>query len=95
MAKIEFPKFSGEDVKGWVFRFGNVYEDPLSDLKILKYETTAREYEDEFDSLLSRVEVSEEHIVSLFMGGLPTKIEMGVRMFKPKTLADAYCLTNL
>ncbi|GKB22159.1 reverse transcriptase [Tanacetum coccineum] len=116
LAKIEFPEFSGDDVKGWVFRcdqfflieqtpkmvkqailnrFSNGYDDPMSKLKILKYETTAREYEDAFDNLLSRVEVSEEHVVSLFMGGLPTEIERGVRMFKPKTLADAYCLTNL
>ncbi|GJX10249.1 putative mitochondrial protein, partial [Tanacetum coccineum] len=131
MAKIEFPKFSSEDVKRWVFtckqfflleqtpdldkvtlisihlydkallwhsqfvrahganvgwevykkailaRFDNVYEDPMSELKNLKYETTAREYEDAFDSILSRVEVSEEHVVSLFMGGLSTEIEMG------------------
>nr|GEY68712.1 reverse transcriptase [Tanacetum cinerariifolium] len=67
----------------------------MSELKNLKYETTAREYEDEFDSLLSRVEINEDHVVSLFMRGLPTEIEIGVRMFKPKTLADAYCLTNL
>ncbi|GKD67078.1 reverse transcriptase [Tanacetum coccineum] len=149
MEKIKLPKFSCEDVKGWVFkceqfflleqtldidkvtltsiylydkallwhtqfirvhgvnvgwevykqailaRFGNVYDDPMFELKNLKYETTAREYEDAFDSLLSRVEISEEHVVSLFIGELPTKIEMGVRMFKPKTLADTYCLTNL
>ncbi|GKB11734.1 retrotransposable element Tf2 [Tanacetum coccineum] len=123
MAKIEFPKFFGDDVKGWVFksllwhsqfvrihgtnvswevykkailaRFGNVYGDPMSELKNLKYETTTREYEDAFDSLLSRVEINEDHAVSLFMRGLPTEIEMGVGMFKPKTLADAYCLTNL
>ncbi|GJZ07085.1 reverse transcriptase [Tanacetum coccineum] len=67
----------------------------MSELKNLKYETTAREYEDDFHSLLSRVEVSEDHVVSLFMGGLSTEIEMRVRMFKPKNLADAYCLTNL
>ncbi|GKA39728.1 putative mitochondrial protein [Tanacetum coccineum] len=102
MAKIEFPKFSSDDVKGWFFRihgtnvswevykksilarFGNVYKDLMSELKNLKYETTAREYEDEFDSLLSRVEVSEEHIVSLFMGGLPTKIEMGSLVLVPE-----------
>ncbi|GKA58592.1 reverse transcriptase [Tanacetum coccineum] len=76
-------------------RFCNVYVDPMSELTNLKYETTAREYEDAFDSLLCRVEVSEEYNVSLFMGGLPTEIEMGVRMFKRKTLAYAYCLTNL
>ncbi|GJU56064.1 putative mitochondrial protein [Tanacetum coccineum] len=120
LAKIEFPKFSGDNVKGWALlwhsqfvrthgnnvswneykqailtRFGKGYDDPMFELKILKYETTAREYEDAFDNILSRVEVSKEHVVSLFIGGLPTEIEMGVRMFKPKTLADAYCLANL
>ncbi|GJS69657.1 hypothetical protein Tco_0702498 [Tanacetum coccineum] len=38
-------------------RFRNVYEDPLSELKNLKYETTARAYDDAFDTLLSRVEI--------------------------------------
>ncbi|GKB17084.1 putative mitochondrial protein [Tanacetum coccineum] len=133
MAKIEFPKFSGDDVKGWVFRceqfflleqtleidkltltsiyfhdkallwhsqfigvhgvnvswevykqailarFGNVYDETMSELKFLKNENTVKEYEDAFDSLLSRVEVSEEHVVSLFISGLRTKIEMGGR----------------
>ncbi|GJR12667.1 hypothetical protein Tco_0795319 [Tanacetum coccineum] len=35
-------------------RFRNIYEDPMSELKNLKYETTARAYEDAFDTLLSR-----------------------------------------
>nr|GEV10067.1 hypothetical protein [Tanacetum cinerariifolium] len=39
--------------------------------------------------------ISEEHVVSFYLGGLPTEIEMGVRMCKPRTLADAYQLTNL
>ncbi|GKE66979.1 hypothetical protein Tco_1521140, partial [Tanacetum coccineum] len=53
------------------------------------------EYQDAFDTPLSMVDVSEEHVVSFYLGGLPTEIEMGVRMFRPKTLADAYQLTNL
>ncbi|GKC49518.1 hypothetical protein Tco_1072263 [Tanacetum coccineum] len=43
----------------------------------------------------SLVEVSEEHAIRFYLGGLPTKLEMAVRMFKPKTLSDAYCLTTL
>ncbi|GJY50055.1 hypothetical protein Tco_0440011 [Tanacetum coccineum] len=43
----------------------------------------------------SRVDISEEHASSFYLGGLPTEIEMGMRMFKPKTLANAYQLTNL
>ncbi|GKB25597.1 ty3-gypsy retrotransposon protein [Tanacetum coccineum] len=117
--KLEFPKFSRDDVKGWVFRgeqffildqvikaekdykqavlarFGTVTDDHMSELKNLKYETTARAYEDTFDDLLSRIEISEDHAISLFIGGLPVEISMAVRMFKPRKLADAYCLTKL
>ncbi|GKC89986.1 hypothetical protein Tco_1150635 [Tanacetum coccineum] len=41
-----------------------------------------------------RVGISEEHAVSFYLGGLPAEIEMGVGMFRPKILADAYSLTN-
>nr|GEV66529.1 reverse transcriptase [Tanacetum cinerariifolium] len=67
VTKIDFSKFP------W---FRNVYEDPMSELKNLKYETTTRAYEDAFDTLLSRVEISEPHAISLFMRGLPTEIAM-------------------
>ncbi|GJU79674.1 hypothetical protein Tco_1282039 [Tanacetum coccineum] len=76
-------------------RFGTVFDDPMSELKNLKYETTTRAYQDAFKDLLSRIEISEDHAISLFMGGLPFEIAMGVRMFKPRRLADAYCLTNM
>nr|GEV24398.1 hypothetical protein [Tanacetum cinerariifolium] len=91
LAKLEFPKFSSDDVKGSVFRrelffildqvteakntykqavlarFGTVTDDPISELKNLKYETTAKAYEDAFDDLLSRIEIGEDHAISLFM----------------------------
>ncbi|GJW95293.1 retrovirus-related pol polyprotein from transposon TNT 1-94 [Tanacetum coccineum] len=118
LAKLEFPKFSGDDVKALLWhtqflksqggfvtwedykqailaRFGTVTDDPMSELKNLKYETTSRAYEYAFDDLLSRIEISENHAISLFIGGLPVEIAMAVRMFKPRKLADAYCLTNL
>ncbi|GKA69695.1 gypsy/ty3 retroelement polyprotein [Tanacetum coccineum] len=148
MTKVDFPKFLGDDVKGWIFRceqffsidedlenqkvklifvhlfdtallwhrqftrlngenvswnvykscilqrFGTLYDDPISEIRKVKYQTNAKEYQDAFDTLLSRVDISEEHVVSFYLGGLPAEIEMGVRMFGPKTLADAYRLTN-
>ncbi|GKD85199.1 gypsy/ty3 retroelement polyprotein [Tanacetum coccineum] len=148
MTKVEFPKFSGDDVKGWIFmceqffdvddipehqkvkliyvhlfdiallwnkqfirlngeavswnvykkgilqRFGTVFDDPISEMRKIKYQSNAKDYQDVFDTLLSRVDVSEEHVVSFYLGGLPDEIEMGVRMFKPTTLAYAYQLTN-
>ncbi|GJY42186.1 retrotransposon-related protein [Tanacetum coccineum] len=149
LAKVEFPKFQGDDVRGWAFkcdqfflidntpaeekvkivsvhlsdkallwhrqfisnngdnvgwevykaaiiqRFGSVFEDPMAALKNAKYEKNAKEYQDVFDTLLCRVTISQEHAISLYLGGLPTELEMSVRMFKPATLADAYSLTNL
>ncbi|GKB01764.1 hypothetical protein Tco_0829808 [Tanacetum coccineum] len=110
LAKIEFPNFSGDDVKGWVFRCDQFFvmkQTPemdnvplisihLYDKALLWHsqfvrihgnncETTAKEYEDAFDNLLGRVEVNEDHAVSLFMGSLPTEIKMGnsSSTFKP------------
>ncbi|GJU83847.1 putative mitochondrial protein [Tanacetum coccineum] len=67
----------------------------MASFKNAKYDKTAKEYQDTFDNLLSRVEVSDEHVISLYLGGLPTELEMSVRMFRPKTFYDAYCLTTL
>ncbi|GJX08638.1 hypothetical protein Tco_0691543 [Tanacetum coccineum] len=76
-------------------RFGTVFEDHMSALKNVKYEKNAKEYQDVFDTLLGRVIISQEHAIRLYLGGLPTELEMSVRMFKPATLVDAYFLTNL
>ncbi|GJV35473.1 putative mitochondrial protein [Tanacetum coccineum] len=111
MTKVEFLKFSGDDVRGWIFRceqfflidtipedqkrFRTVFDDPMAEIKNVKYTSNAKEYQDKFDDLLSMVEVSVEHSVSLYLGGLPTELEIGVRMFRPQTLAYAYRLTNL
>ncbi|GJR63253.1 very-long-chain 3-oxoacyl-CoA reductase 1-like protein [Tanacetum coccineum] len=92
MTKVDFSKFSGEDVRGRIFRceqfflidsiaedqkqvyrdaivqrFGTVFYDLMSELKNVKYDTSAKDYQDKFDDLLNR----------------------------PQTLTDAYCLTNL
>ncbi|XP_071728193.1 uncharacterized protein [Rutidosis leptorrhynchoides] len=147
--KLEFPKFDGTDVKGWIYRskqffladqvedddkvriasihmqgralnwhqqfvrlngedvewalyetaiqkrFGSSIDDPLSELKKLKQTGTVEEYHDKFEYLLNKVEISEKHAVSLFLGGLRKDIELSVRMFKPKSLEDAYSLAKL
>ncbi|GJT65887.1 hypothetical protein Tco_1017367 [Tanacetum coccineum] len=98
----DFPKFSGEDVKGWILRyeqfflidtiaedqkpvyrvaiikrFGTVFDDPMAELKNVKYDNSAKDYQDKFDNLLSRVDISMEHSISLYLGGFPTEFEMG------------------
>nr|GEW30987.1 hypothetical protein [Tanacetum cinerariifolium] len=96
-----FIRLNGEAVswnvykKGILQRFGTVFDDPVSEIRKIKYQSNAKDYQDDFDTLLSRVDVSEEHAVRFYLGGLPTEIEMGVRMFRPTTLDDAYQLTTL
>ncbi|GJY27247.1 hypothetical protein Tco_0401973 [Tanacetum coccineum] len=105
LAKVEFPKFHRDDVRGWVFickqfflidntqpkekdvykeaiiqRFGLVFEDLMVKLKNVKYDKSAKEHQDLFDTLLCRVDVSEDHALSLYLGGLPTELEMSVRI---------------
>nr|GEV13973.1 gypsy/Ty3 retroelement polyprotein [Tanacetum cinerariifolium] len=112
MTKVEFLKFLGDDVKGWIFRceqffdiddssehqkvkliyvhlfdtallwhkqfirlngeavswnvykkgilrrFGTVFDDPVSEMRKIKYQSNAKNYQDAFDTLLSRVDVT-------------------------------------
>ncbi|GJX58361.1 retrotransposon-related protein [Tanacetum coccineum] len=149
MSKIEFPKFNGDDVKGWIFRcrqffridhvpeemkvelaamhvydkalawhqqlikrygegctwelyeqealkrFGAVFEDPMVDLKNLKQTSTVQVYQDQFESLLNKLELLESYAVSLFVGGLKDEISMPIRMFKLTTLADAFSMARM
>nr|GEV76766.1 hypothetical protein [Tanacetum cinerariifolium] len=96
LIKTKGENISWTDYKDAIaLRVGSVYDDPMALLKNAKYDKSAKEYHDTLDTLLSRVEVSEEHALSLYLGGLPTELEMSVRMFRPKTLSDAYCLTTL
>lgn len=46
-------------MKLWV-DLGQFIKDPLADLKILKQEGTVRQYQDEFDVLLSKVDLTEQ-----------------------------------
>ncbi|GJR67626.1 putative reverse transcriptase domain-containing protein [Tanacetum coccineum] len=86
---------SNEEKNDIVQRFWSIFEDPMSALKNAKYKKTAKEYQDLFNTILCRVTISQEHAISLYLGGLPTELEMNVRMFKLATLADAYSLTKL
>ncbi|GKD94419.1 hypothetical protein Tco_1374256 [Tanacetum coccineum] len=43
----------------------------------------------------SKVDITESQAISMFLGGMNTDIALIVRMFKPRTLIDIYCLANL
>lgn len=150
LTKIEFPKFDGEDVIGWLYRvnkffemdqivndfqkitlvsmhmfgkalnwhkqfvkrhgenvawveyeaqvkqrFESVFEDPIAQLKNLKQTTNVQVYQESFEALLNKVDLPESYTISLFIGGLKEEIAHAVRMFKPASLIDVFCLSKL
>ncbi|GKD19667.1 putative mitochondrial protein, partial [Tanacetum coccineum] len=72
-----------------------VVEDPVADLKNLRQTSTIKVYQDQFDVLLSKLDITESHAIIMFLRGINTDIAMMVRLFKSKTLVDTYYLTNL
>ncbi|GJT35696.1 protein ABC transporter 1, mitochondrial [Tanacetum coccineum] len=58
----QFIRLNGENVSQNVYKFGilqrfsTVYDDPVSEIRKVKYQTNAKEYKDAFDTLLSRVD---------------------------------------
>ncbi|GJR63646.1 reverse transcriptase [Tanacetum coccineum] len=149
LTRLDFLKFNGEDVKGWIFRvhqffvidqvredqklrlvsmhlfdkalnshlqfikkfrenvpwnvyeteilsrFGEVYDDPIIELKNLKQTTDVQSYQDKFEMLLNKVDLFESHVVNMFMGGLKGEIRVPLRMFKPVTIKDVSCLAKM
>lgn len=137
-AKLEFPKFKGDDVADWIFKAEQFFEldntpeaskvrmagihfmgkattwfkayektygkmilwkdfmlalharfeedalsDPLSDIKKLKKTGSLSEYLEQFDALLSKVDLNETQDVSHLLGGLKHEVELSVRLFCP------------
>ena len=56
---------------------------------------TVFDYHDEFKFLLGKVDLTTKHVISIFLYGLKNVIESQVRMFKPKTLYQAFALAKL
>ncbi|GJZ49966.1 transposon ty3-I gag-pol polyprotein [Tanacetum coccineum] len=76
-------------------RFDSVFEDLMVELKNLKQATIVQLYQEKFEALMNKVELSEAYAISLFIGGLKDEICMSIRMFKPNTLTDVYCLAKM
>ncbi|GKE88747.1 gypsy/ty3 retroelement polyprotein, partial [Tanacetum coccineum] len=92
----QFEKIHGELVTWELYeteiykRFGPCYEDPMEEIKNLSQSGTVPEYQDKFEALISRVELTESQAISCFVGGLQQDIGLMVKMFRPKSLYDAF-----
>ncbi|GJR68470.1 reverse transcriptase [Tanacetum coccineum] len=76
-------------------RFRPCYEDLIEEIKNLRQEGTVFDYQDKFEALISKVELTESQAISCFLAGLQQDIGLLVKMFRPKTLYDAYQLVRM
>ncbi|GJS69793.1 putative mitochondrial protein [Tanacetum coccineum] len=76
-------------------RFGNAFDDPLAKIKNVRHITTIEDYHNSFDKLINRVDFPVDQLVSFYIVGLQTDVELAVRMFRPQSLAEAYHLSKV
>nr|GEV44992.1 hypothetical protein [Tanacetum cinerariifolium] len=70
----------GEDVRGWLFKCEQFFKaDNIVD--------NCKEYIDDFNRLMCRIDLVEFQRISFFLAGLGSEIELAVSMLKPTTLA--------
>ncbi|GJY63672.1 retrotransposon-related protein [Tanacetum coccineum] len=100
LGKMEFPKFHGEDVKGWMFRVKQFFAIDAF-IKTHGEAVTWAEYEEVVLKIFGDanedpvVNITEAQAISMYIASLPATIEMNVRMFKPRSLEDAFSLSSL
>nr|GEX01050.1 hypothetical protein [Tanacetum cinerariifolium] len=98
---LQFINSHGETVTWDVYeeavlkRFGFVNADPMAELKNLMHGSSMKDYQSNFERLLNLVDITELQSISIFIAGLPAAIELNVRMFRPRSLSDAFSLASL
>ncbi|KAH0672795.1 hypothetical protein KY290_025029 [Solanum tuberosum] len=76
-------------------RFGEGFEDPMDELKNLQQTSTVKEYQAEFDRLLTGVNLSTENTISCFLEVLKLELNKSIRIQNPRTLMQAYKIARL
>jgi len=77
-------------------RFGSgPFDDHLAELMKLKQLGSVAQYQENFDMLLNRANLSTSYAISYFLSRLCEEIQCAVRMFKPASLHETYCLAKL
>nr|GFA34758.1 hypothetical protein [Tanacetum cinerariifolium] len=76
-------------------RFSNtMFEDPLEELVSLNQTCTLHDLNTAFDALLNKVNLTESQAISLYLKALSPDIKGMVKMFRPRTLHEAYGLAK-
>ena len=58
----------------------------MAELMQLRQKGSIVEYHEAFNAIVARLDMSEEHRLSCFLGGLKQEVHMLVRMFQPNSV---------
>ncbi|KAH0681085.1 hypothetical protein KY284_022170 [Solanum tuberosum] len=75
-------------------RFRAEFEDPMTELKLVKQTGNVKDYQNEFDKIMTRLTILPEYAVSGFITGLKSEIGYTVKNHKPVSLPQAYQLAK-
>lgn len=64
-------------------RFGETFDDPMSELMELRQTTTVQAYHAAFDGIISRLNLAPDYTVNCFVTGLEDDIRCLVKLFNP------------
>ncbi|CAL0311123.1 unnamed protein product [Lupinus luteus] len=67
----------------------------MAELMKLRQTRSVVEYHEEFDAIITRLDLSEDYTLSCFLGGLKNDVQMMVRMFQPQNVSKAFTLAKL
>lgn len=87
--------FMGGIWKAITAKFGELYDDPMAELKSLKQAGSVQEYHDSFDAIINRLTLLKDYLLSCFLSRLDDEIQLAVRMSNPTTLLKAHCPAKL
>ncbi|KAH0679674.1 hypothetical protein KY284_020759 [Solanum tuberosum] len=75
-------------------KFGDEFEDPMSELKLVKQTGSVKDYQNEFDKIMTRLTILPEYAISSFITGLRPEIGLTVKNHMPFSLPQAYQLAR-
>ncbi|XP_059315524.1 uncharacterized protein LOC132066177 [Lycium ferocissimum] len=76
-------------------RFGAEYTDPMTELIRTKQTGSVKDFQAAFDNVMTRVSLSTDYAISVFLNGLKPELSDAVRIGRPCNLPQAYFLARL
>ncbi|KAG7653835.1 Retrotransposon gag domain [Arabidopsis suecica] len=73
-------------------RFEKVLDDPIAELKQLKETNGIVEYHKKFELLSTRVNLTEDYLVRVYLDGLQIDTQVNVQMFQPQTIRQCFLI---